>query len=319
MLISVRRIPVDRLSRHNGCLSSTWSFFPHVVCFGERSRMQLARYRDTSGVTRVGILEQDRLSPLTVETTLTSILAADSPAEAARSAATGSSIESDSVAMLPPIENQEVWAAGVTYKRSQTARMEESESAASCYDRVYQSPRPEIFFKATPHRVRGTGQDLFIRGDSAWNVPEPEIALVLNERLELVGFTIGNDMSSRAIEGDNPLYLPQAKTYDACCGLGPVITLAEFMPPPEAIQVDLEVYRDGAVVFQGHTSGAEMARTFAELIGYLGRCNSFPSGAFLLTGTGIVPESDFTLNHGDQMRIDVSGVGTLVNGVHVQD
>ena len=158
------------------------------------------------------------------------------------------------VRWLPPIDEQEVWAAGVTYKRSKTARMEESEAAASCYDRVYESARPELFMKATPHRVRGHGQSLRIRKDATWNVPEPELTLVLNSRLEIVGYTVGNDMSSRDIEGDNPLYLPQAKVYDDCCGLGPWITLADAMPERNSIGIALSIDRDETTVFQGETN-----------------------------------------------------------------
>ncbi|MEY4568561.1 MAG: hypothetical protein RLY14_3531, partial [Planctomycetota bacterium] len=216
---------------------------------------------------------------------------------------------------LPPIDHQEVWAAGVTYKRSQTARMEESETAASCYDRVYRSPRPELFFKATPHRVGGPGQDLRIRVDAHWNVPEPELTLVVTPDLRLVGFTIGNDMSSRDIEGDNPLYLPQAKCYNQCCGLGPWITLAEAMPERNSITIELRITRDDKTVFQGKTSVAEMARSLEDLIGWLGRDNSFPNGVFLLTGTGIVPDSNFTLHAGDRVDIEIAGIGTLTNHI----
>jgi 2-dehydro-3-deoxy-D-arabinonate dehydratase len=219
------------------------------------------------------------------------------------------------VRLLAPVDLQEIWAAGVTYKRSQTARMEESAAAASCYDRVYQSPRPELFLKATPHRVSGPNQPVRIRSDSEWNVPEPELTLVLNSRLEIVGYTIGNDMSSRDIEGDNPLYLPQAKVYDQCCGLGPCITLADAMPPRREIGIRLQIERSGKTVFVGQTSVAEMARTFEDLVGWLGRDNSFPHGAFLLTGTGIVPDSDFTLEPDDLVSISVDGIGELQNSV----
>jgi 2-dehydro-3-deoxy-D-arabinonate dehydratase len=219
------------------------------------------------------------------------------------------------VRLLAPIDLQEVWAAGVTYRRSQAARMEESAAAASCYDRVYESPRPELFLKATPHRVSGPGQPLRIRSDAHWNVPEPEVTLVINSRLELVGYTIGNDMSSRDIEGDNPLYLPQAKVYDQCCGLGPCITLAGAMPPRSEIGIRLRIDRGGRTVFTGETSISEMARTFEDLIGWLGRDNSFPHGAFLLTGTGIVPDSDFTLEPEDLITIAVDGIGELQNPV----
>ena len=285
------------------------------VCNVEEEEMQIARYLDRNDQPRVGIVADGVLTPLDPLLTLTAILSSDTPSATVENAATDDPIDLSKLELLPPIEQQEVWAAGVTYKRSQTARMEESEAAASCYDRIYESPRPEIFFKATPHRVRGNGQDLFIREDSAWNVPEPEITLVLSEHLKLVGFTIGNDMSSRDIEGDNPLYLPQAKTYDACCGLGPVITFADAMPSVDKIEVDLAILRGDETVFSGRTSGGEMARTFDELIGYLGRSNSFPNGVFLMTGTGIVPDSDFSLAVGDEVRISITGIGTLVNRI----
>lgn len=227
----------------------------------------------------------------------------------------GSPIPVSDVKLLAPIDRQEVWAAGVTYIRSKSARMEESETAASCYDRVYEADRPEIFFKATPNRVVGPGGDLRIRVDSKWNVPEPEITLVINSRKEIVGFTIGNDMSSRDIEGDNPLYLPQAKVYDACCGLGPAITPAERMPTGADLGVELSIYRGGERVFAGTTDASQLAREFDELLQWLGRDNSFPDGTFLLTGTGIVPDSDFTLVPGDDIQIKIDGIGLLQNGV----
>jgi 2-dehydro-3-deoxy-D-arabinonate dehydratase len=220
-----------------------------------------------------------------------------------------------SAALLAPLEHQEVWAAGVTYKRSKTARMEESESAATLYDRVYASARPELFFKATPHRVAGPGAPLRIRRDSLWNVPEPELALVLNSRLQLIGCTVGNDMSSRDIEGENPLYLPQAKTYDACCGLGPWITLATAMPRLEETGIRMAVIRRQKDVFTGKTTVSQMARSFDELIGWLRRDNSFPNGVVLLTGTGVVPDSDFTLQREDVVEITIDGIGTLVNPI----
>lgn len=219
----------------------------------------------------------------------------------------------DDVKWLPPIDQQEVWAAGVTYKRSQTARMEESEAAASCYDRVYTAARPEIFFKATPHRVRGHLGNLRIRTDATWNVPEPELALVISNRGEIVGYTVGNDMSSRDIEGDNPLYLPQAKLYNECCGLGPWITLADAMPERSSIGIQLEILREGKRVFDGETSVSQMARDLEDLVSWLLRDNDMPNGAFLLTGTGIVPDSDFTLAPKDQVNITIDGIGTLSN------
>jgi 2-dehydro-3-deoxy-D-arabinonate dehydratase len=193
--------------------------------------------------------------------------------------------------------------------------MEESETSASCYDRVYESPRPELFLKATPHRVSGPGQPLRIRQDATWNVPEPEITCVVNSRLELVGFTVGNDMSSRDIEGENPLYLPQAKVYRQCAGLGPCVTLAADMPAREETTIRLEIQRAGESVFQGETNVDQMARTFESLIEYLGRDQEFPHGVFLMTGTGVVPDSDFTLKPDDVVHITIDGIGTLTNPI----
>jgi 2-dehydro-3-deoxy-D-arabinonate dehydratase len=217
--------------------------------------------------------------------------------------------------LLAPLDTQEVWAAGVTYLRSMDARVEESKAEGNAYDRVYSAPRPELFFKATPHRVVGPNAAVRIRRDSAWNVPEPELTLVIAPDLRLVGFTVGNDMSSRDIEGENPLYLPQAKVYLECCALGPVIALVEEVPNPRDLAIRLTIRRGDAVAFLGQTSTAQMKREYQELIGWLGRDNAFPQGAFLLTGTGIVPSSDFTLEEGDLIEIDIAGIGTLRNPV----
>jgi len=218
--------------------------------------------------------------------------------------------------LRPPIESQEVWAAGVTYYRSRDARMEEAESSGggSFYDRVYAAPRPELFFKSTPHRVAGPGQKVRIRKDSRWNVPEPELTLVVTPRGKIVGYTVGNDMSSRDIEGENPLYLPQAKVYDQSCALGPGILVRDDPLPPET-SIALEIRREGRAVFQGSTALSAMKRKPAELVEYLYRDNSFPRGCFLLTGTGIVPPSSFTLAAGDEIRITIDSIGTLVNWV----
>jgi 2-dehydro-3-deoxy-D-arabinonate dehydratase len=221
----------------------------------------------------------------------------------------------DEACWLPPIDRQEVWAAGVTYQRSQAARMEESEAAKDCYWRVYESPRPEIFFKATPRRCTGHRGVVRIRQDATWNVPEPELALVISNSMKIVGYTIGNDMSSRDIEGENPLYLPQAKMYDQCCALGPWITLASDMPERSSIAIRLAILRNGNHVFGGETSVAQMARQFEDLVGWLGRDNTLQHGAFLLTGTGVVPNNDFTLLPGDRIQIEVSGIGTLSSTV----
>jgi 2-dehydro-3-deoxy-D-arabinonate dehydratase len=201
----------------------------------------------------------------------------------------------------------------VTYLRSREARVEESQDAGggSFYDRVYAADRPEIFFKATPHRTVGSGGRVALRSDSRWNVPEPEVALAINARGQIFGYTIGNDMSSRDIEGENPLYLPQAKVYRACCGLGPGLVVRH--PLPRATGIAIDIARDGASVFSGATTLERMKREFTELAEYLFRDNEFPYGAYLLTGTGIVPPNDFTLYPGDEIRISVAGLGTLVN------
>lgn len=282
--------------------------------------MQLAKIRQADGQGAIGLVEGDAVTILAASDeypTLAQILESSDPAAVVRSLrGKGARYQSlASTTLVAPIDNQEVWAAGVTYRRSQTARMEESQGAAVFYDRVYAAERPELFFKANPHRVAGPGQAVRIRQDASWNVPEPELALVVNSRLELVGFTVGNDMSSRDIEGENPLYLPQAKVYDGCCGLGPWITLASAMPKPKDTRIDLAVLRGEAVRFEGSTSLDQMARTFDELIGWLARDNSFPQGVILLTGTGIVPSDDFTLLAGDVVKISITGIGTLANPV----
>lgn len=216
---------------------------------------------------------------------------------------------------LPPIQSQEVWAAGVTYLRSRDARIDEAKDAGggTFYDRVYAADRPEIFFKATPHRVVGGGGKVRLRSDSRWNVPEPELALAINARGRIFGYTIGNDMSSRDIEGENPLYLPQAKVYDACCGLGPGIVVRGPLPAETAIRIS--ILRAGAEVFAGATALSQMKRGLEELAEYLFRDNSFPNGCFLLTGTGVVPPNEFTLQSRDEIRIHIASIGTLINHV----
>jgi 2-dehydro-3-deoxy-D-arabinonate dehydratase len=222
----------------------------------------------------------------------------------------------DHASILPPVGNQEVWAAGVTYYRSRTARMEESKDAGggSFYDRVYAAERPELFFKATGRRVVGPHSAVRIRSDAKWSVPEPELTLLINPAGVIVGYTIGNDMSSRDIEGENPLYLPQAKVYDGSCALGPCILLATE-PLSKATAIKIDIARKGKTVFAGSTTLAELKREPQELAKFLFRDNTFPQGAFLLTGTGIVPGDDFTLAHGDTIRIEIDGIGTLENFV----
>ena len=218
--------------------------------------------------------------------------------------------------LLAPIEHQEVWAAGVTYYRSRGARMEESKDAGGgdFYDRVYSAERPELFFKSTASRTVGTGGKVRIRGDAQWSVPEPELTLVVSPAGRIIGYTIGNDMSSRDIEGENPLYLPQAKVYNGSCALGPGI-LAAATPLPHSTQIVLEILRQGRVEFAGSVELAELKRDPMILVEYLMRDNSFPAGCFLMTGTGIVPPSTFTLIAGDVVRITIEPIGTLENEV----
>src|SRR5947209_13426025 len=218
--------------------------------------------------------------------------------------------------ILPPIEKQEVWAAGVTHYRSRTARMEEAEAAGggTFYDRVYEAARPELFLKATPHRVVGFGGTVHIRSDSKWNVPEPELALVTTPAGRLIGYTIGNDMSSRDIEGENPLYLPQAKVYKRSCGLGPCIFVSDSPLAPET-KISITIVRDEQPVFSEETTLSQLKRDPQSLIEYLYRENSFPFGAILLTGTGIIPPDKFTLAIGDEVRISIGNIGTLTNRV----
>lgn len=279
----------------------------------------LARIQATHGVevvrvthSRVDLLDLPRVGLHSLSQLLSH---PELPSLVATIPAKGPSIAPSEACWLPPIDDQVVWAAGVTYKRSQTARMEESEAAASCYDRVYTAARPELFFKATPHRCSGHMGPLRIRKDATWNVPEPELALVISSTGRIVGYTIGNDMSSRDIEGDNPLYLPQAKLYNQCCGLGPWITLAADMPARPSIEIGLAITRNGSIAFEGKTSVAQMAREFEDLVQWLLRDNTLANGAFLLTGTGVVPDSDFTLHPGDRVDITISGIGTLTNTI----
>ncbi len=218
-------------------------------------------------------------------------------------------------AVLPPIGSQEVWAAGVTYYRSKSARMEESQAAGggSFYDRVYDAPRPELFFKAMPWRVRGPGDRVRIRRDARWSVPEPEIVLCVNARGMIVGLTIGNDMSSRDIEGENPLYLSQAKIYDGACAIGPALLVSGELSGDT--NIELRVTRGGAIIFEGHTTFGQMKRDPRELVEFLYRETTFPRGAMLFTGTGIVPPDEFTLHSGDEISIHVPPIGTLTNVV----
>ena len=218
--------------------------------------------------------------------------------------------------LLAPVDSQDVWGAGVTYSRSREARKEESIDGGDIYARVYTAVRPEVFFKAPVRNVVGHRDWVGIRHDATWSVPEPEFTILLNPALEVVGMTIGNDMCSRDIEGENPLYLPQGKIYTASCSLGPRIVLQPFTDWPD-IEITLEIYRHGANVFTDNTNTASLHRKLSTLVEYLQRCNTFPEGVFLLTGTGIIPPGKFSLQEGDIVRIKMEGIGELVNPVRV--
>ena len=221
--------------------------------------------------------------------------------------------------LLPPIGSQEVWAAGVTYLRSRDARMEESEDtgAADCYQRVYEAERPELFFKSLPHRVSGHGQSVNIRKDSKWDVPEPELALYINSLGTIQAYTIGNDMSSRSIEGENPLYLPQAKMYEKSAALGPCLLVINE-PIALSTSIAVTIHRDGEKMFDDATTLANMKRSLPELAGWLYKEMDFENGAFLMTGTCVVPPNDFTLQTGDVVNITISGIGTMTNTIAIK-
>lgn len=236
--------------------------------------------------------------------------------ELAAEACNGAAVSFDPATALAPIVSQEVWAAGVTYYRSRDARMRESERAGGgeFYARVYEAARPELFFKATGRRVVGPGAEVRIRSDAGWSVAEPELTLLVDPSGQIAGYTVGNDMSSRDIEGENPLYLPQAKLYDGSCALGPGVLLATE-PLPASAAICIEILRQDKLAFTGRTTLQELKREPRELVEYLFRDNSFPDGVFLMTGTGIVPGDEFTLASGDRIRITIDGIGTLENRV----
>jgi 2-dehydro-3-deoxy-D-arabinonate dehydratase len=274
--------------------------------------MRLAKVR-LGGGTAVARIEGEEALVLDTPMSLSDLL----HAERFPSLAVREKLPLSSTVLLPPLDRQEVWAAGVTYIRSKVAREEESASSGGSrfYDMVYTAPRPELFFKAPAWRVVGPGGKIRIRKDAKWNVPEPELALVITPKLRVAGFTIGNDVSSRDIEGENPLYLPQAKLYDGSCAIGPVVLLAEALPALNEVTIKLVIRRGPATVFEGATAASQLKRTFEELVGWLGREMSFPDGAVLLTGTGVVPPDTFTLASGDEVSISIAGIGTLSNTV----
>jgi 2-dehydro-3-deoxy-D-arabinonate dehydratase len=285
--------------------------------------MKICRFKSRDGETRAGLVHDDStlldLTPAGV-TQLTPLLESDDPAASLRQIARRAGLPRlplSEAQLCAPVERQEVWAAGVTYLRSKTARMAESDFSATAYDKVYAAERPEIFFKSPAEKVAAAGEAVGIRRDARWSVPEPELALVLNSAGKIAGYTIGNDMSSRDIEGENLLYLPQAKIYHRSCALGPWITLGATETEARRWNIRLEIRRGGQAVFAGETSAAQIKRRFDELAAYLFRSQQFPHGAVLLTGTGVVPPDTFTLQAGDVIAIGITGIGLLQNTVDV--
>ena len=279
--------------------------------------MRLIRFRADGSDPLAGVLDGDAVTEFAEAGSLGDLLAL--PLNGIRAICAnpgGATLPVRDVELLAPVDGRmEVWAAGVTYERSRTARMAESEQSADIYDRVYAAERPELFFKSAAWRVSGPGQPVSVRADSTIDVPEPELAVVLNAAGEVAGYTICNDMSSRSIEGENPLYLPQAKIYLGGCAAGPWIVPAWEIPDPYALTIELTIARGGAAAWEGSASTAALHRKIDELAAYLFREDEFPAGAILSTGTSLVPELPFTLEAGDEVRIRISGVGELVNPV----
>ena len=280
--------------------------------------MKLGRFQNSAGEIRVGqLVDAFTIADLSAAgiTSVTELLEDSDNIQRVKALTGVPTVQLSEVKLLTPVEQQEVWAAGVTYLRSKKARMEESDFSANAYDQVYEAPRPEIFFKSLPDKVVHPGEPVGIRADSKWNVPEPELTLVINSAKEMVGVSIGNDMSSRDIEGENLLYLPQAKVYDRSCAVGPWIVVGASEEEIRQWTIGVEIGRGGQSVFSGETSIDNIKRSFSELLDYLGRSQSFPHGAMLLTGTGVVPDDDFTLEANDKVSITISGIGTLNNPV----
>ena len=283
--------------------------------------MRLIRFLDEGGEPLTGVLDGDLgtgdITTLTAAPTLGALLA--QPLSRIReicAAPGGEVIPAAGVRLLAPVDGRtEVWAAGVTYERSRTARMAESENSADIYDRVYDAARPELFFKSASWRVSGPGDPVSVRSDSSIDVPEPELAVILSASGDVAGYTICNDMSSRSIEGENPLYLPQAKIYLGSCAVGPWIAPAWEVPDPYSLTIELAISRAGATVWEGSAGTGSLRRRIDELAGYLFREDEFPEGAVLSTGTSLVPDLPFTLHAGDEIRIAISGIGELTNPV----
>jgi 2-dehydro-3-deoxy-D-arabinonate dehydratase len=287
----------------------------------DKESMKLCRFKTKQDEIRVGIVAEDDSALLDLTPAgilqLRPLLENQDPLAQLNQLARKKlpRIALSEVRLCAPVERQEIWAAGVTYLRSKTARMEESDFSATAYDKVYAAERPELFFKSLAEKVAATGEPVGIRRDARWNVPEPELALVLNSRGNVVGYTAGNDMSSRDIEGENLLYLPQAKIYHHSCALGPWIRVGATEAVAREWKIRIEIRRNGKKVFAGETPAGRLKRRFEELAGYLFRSQFFPHGAVLLTGTGVVPPDTFTLQERDEIAVEISGIGWLRNVV----
>ena len=281
-------------------------------------RVRICRYLTEDNRVCIGLAKGDDalidLSPSGIES-ITALL--ESGDAAKRLAGLGELPETPlaAVTLLSPIEVQEVWAAGVTYLRSKDARMEESDFSATAYDRVYDATRPELFFKSLPEKVVACGEPVGIRADAQWSVPEPELVLMMNSRGDIAGCAVGNDMSSRDIEGENLLYLPQAKVYHRSCAVGPWVRVGATEAEAREWDISMQIGRDGKTVFEGSVSVNQIKRSFDELRDFMFQSQVFPFGCALLTGTGLVPDDDFTLEEGDTIRIEISGIGSLHNPV----
>ena len=282
--------------------------------------MKLCRFRKPPDGPRVGLIQEDQtvldLTFIGIER-LTPLLEHDEPVRMLNDLVLKNPpcCPMADVTLVTPVEHQEVWAAGVTYLRSKKARMDESDFSASAYDRVYDAARPELFFKSLPEKVVSSGEAIGIRNDARWSVPEPELALVVSSKGKIAGYTIGNDMSSRDIEGENTLYLPQAKVYHRSCAVGPVIEVGATESEARTWKISVRITRGGQVQFQGETSVGQIKRAFGDLVEYLYRSQRFPHGVVLLTGTGVVPPDDFSIQDGDDVTIAISGIGELRNRV----
>lgn len=275
----------------------------------------IVRFETETGAPRLGLARSGQPTRA-IDGTLAELLglSVTDLRSALEAAAVGAAIDGPTTILAPIDGETEVWAAGVTYKRSEEARVEES-STPDIYSRVYRAERPEIFFKASPRRVAGPGEPIVVRSDSTWDVPEPEVAIVVNAHAEIVGYTVANDVSSRSIEGDNPLYLPQAKVYDGACALGPGIVPVWEVADPYALGIRMRIRRGGDMYWNGETSMSEFARKLEDLVEVLFREDTFPHGVILSTGTALVPDSPFTLQPGDDVEIEIDTLGTLRNPV----